>query len=180
MAAVRSHAPSLSRRFFIVLLAVSTAAVIVAFIASAILFQASGEADVRAALNRECDLIASALDISDGDDNVAIVRNLDLGGMRATLIDANGNVLMDSEGDASDMESHANRPEVQEALAHGEGSSERLSRTLDIVSFYHANGWLRVELSELHRTVVQHFRLLQEIFRHWRLWRLSSLHFHGW
>lgn len=138
MAAVRSHAPSLSRRFFIVLLAVSTAAVIVAFIASAILFQASGEADVRAALNRECDLIASALDISDGDDNVAIVRNLDLGGMRATLIDANGNVLMDSEGDASDMESHANRPEVQEALAHGEGSSERLSRTLDIVSFYHA------------------------------------------
>ena len=82
---------------------------------------------MRAALNRECDLIASALDISDGDDNVAIVRNLDLGGMRATLIDANGNVLMDSEGDASDMESHANRPEVQEALAHGEGSSERLS-----------------------------------------------------
>lgn len=138
MAAARSHAPSLSRRFFAVLLAISTAAVIIAFIASALLFQASGEADVRAALNRECDLIASALNVSEGDDDTAIVRSLDLGGMRATLIDANGNVLMDTEGNPSDMESHANRPEVQEAMAHGEGSSERLSNTLDIVSFYHA------------------------------------------
>lgn len=138
MAAALSHAPSLSRRFFAVLLAVSAAAVVIAFVASVLLFQASGEADVRAALDRECDLIASALNVSNGDDDVAIVRSLDLGGMRATLIDAEGNVLMDSDGNPEDMESHANRPEVQEAMVDGEGSSERLSNTLDIVSFYHA------------------------------------------
>ena len=138
MAAAPAHAPSLSRRVFAALLVATAVAVAIAFAASALLFQASAEQDVRSSLDRECDLVASALDASPDDDDAAVAAGLDLGDMRVTLVGPDGSVLFDNEGDPSGMESHADRPEVREALANGEGTSERLSETLDVVSFYHA------------------------------------------
>ena len=138
MAAASAHAPSLSRRVFAALLVATAVAVAIAFAASALLFQASAEQDVRSSLDRECDLVASALDASPDDDDAAVAAGLDLGDMRVTLVGPDGSVLYDNEGDPSGMESHADRPEVREALANGEGTSERLSETLDVVSFYHA------------------------------------------
>ncbi len=52
-------------------------------------------------------------------------------GARVTVITADGRVLADSAHDPETMENHANRPEFQEAMAKGEGSSIRHSHTLD-------------------------------------------------
>src|SRR5207247_587204 len=52
-------------------------------------------------------------------------------GLRLTLIRADGVVAADSHEDPAVMENHRRRPEVQQALAAGEGSSERHSTTLN-------------------------------------------------
>jgi two-component system, OmpR family, phosphate regulon sensor histidine kinase PhoR len=59
-------------------------------------------------------------------------------GARATVITAEGVVLADSDHDPETMENHANRPEIQQAMATGEGSSVRHSKTLDRDLVYHA------------------------------------------
>ncbi|MCL1847413.1 MAG: ATP-binding protein [Coriobacteriia bacterium] len=76
--------------------------------------------------------------------------------IRVTWIAADGTVLYDSRSEnAALMDSHADRPEVIEALAKGEGSSSRLSATYSEVTYYHA---LRLDdgtvlrLSSAHNT----------------------------
>ncbi len=49
---------------------------------------------------------------------------------RVTIIDINGTVLGDSEEDATRMENHLTRPELQQALAKGSGMTIRYSSTL--------------------------------------------------
>jgi len=53
-----------------------------------------------------------------------------LEGMRVTFVRADGTVLGDSEADPSEMDLHADRPEVRAALAHGFGESMRWSHTV--------------------------------------------------
>jgi two-component system, OmpR family, phosphate regulon sensor histidine kinase PhoR len=57
-------------------------------------------------------------------------------GARATIIDASGKVLADSESNPASMENHAARPEFVAALAGKTGSSERRSTTLGIPFLY--------------------------------------------
>jgi two-component system phosphate regulon sensor histidine kinase PhoR len=57
-------------------------------------------------------------------------------GARLTLIGADGIVLADSHEDPTRMDNHLFRPEVQQALALGEGSSVRLSKTLGYEMLY--------------------------------------------
>jgi two-component system phosphate regulon sensor histidine kinase PhoR len=57
---------------------------------------------------------------------------------RVSVIRADGRVLADSQSDAQSMENHADRPEVQEALAKGEGRSVRRSVTLNRDLLYYA------------------------------------------
>jgi two-component system phosphate regulon sensor histidine kinase PhoR len=59
-------------------------------------------------------------------------------GARVTIIDSAGQVLADSAADAAKMENHANRPEVQQAIAHGRGQSVHLSQTLNRELVYQA------------------------------------------
>lgn len=56
--------------------------------------------------------------------------------LRVTIIDTNGVVLCDSEADAVNMENHAHRPEVLQALSGQRGSSTRLSNTLQTSMLY--------------------------------------------
>ena len=51
-------------------------------------------------------------------------------GTRITIIDQNGTVLADSEGDPLDMENHSSRQEVTQALGGSVGVSQRYSTTL--------------------------------------------------
>ncbi|HYM76900.1 MAG TPA: ATP-binding protein [Candidatus Dormibacteraeota bacterium] len=57
-------------------------------------------------------------------------------GARATIIDASGKVLADSEGNPAIMENHATRPEFVAALAGRTGENERRSATLGIPFLY--------------------------------------------
>lgn len=57
---------------------------------------------------------------------------------RLTWINTDGTVLYDSEADASKMENHLDREEVQQALADGEGTSIRLSDTIAQKTIYYA------------------------------------------
>ncbi|RJP33965.1 MAG: HAMP domain-containing protein [Phycisphaerales bacterium] len=59
-------------------------------------------------------------------------------GVRVTLIDAEGGVLGDSQAEPAGLDSHANRPEVLEALAQGVGQRTRWSHTLSREMVYSA------------------------------------------
>lgn len=55
---------------------------------------------------------------------------------RLTVILTGGEVLGDSEENPERMENHANRPEVKEALARGQGTATRYSATLGVPMMY--------------------------------------------
>ena len=57
-------------------------------------------------------------------------------GARATIIDASGKVLADSEANPAEMENHAHRKEFVAALAGNTGESERRSATVGIPFLY--------------------------------------------
>ena len=57
-------------------------------------------------------------------------------GARATIIDASGKVLADSEANAANMENHATRKEFVAALAGKTGENERRSATVGIPFLY--------------------------------------------
>lgn len=57
-------------------------------------------------------------------------------GSRVTVIAVDGLVLADSESDPSEMENHAQRPEVISALAGEVGVARRQSSTLDVALLY--------------------------------------------
>ena len=58
--------------------------------------------------------------------------------IRVTFIDSDGKVVYDSDEDIADMDNHADRQEVKQALKEGEGEDERLSETLDKTYCYYA------------------------------------------
>lgn len=58
--------------------------------------------------------------------------------IRATLIDAQGNILYETATDAEGMENHLNRPEIQNAISDGSGESSRESQTTHTKTYYYA------------------------------------------
>lgn len=76
--------------------------------------------------------------------NTLIIRDIEeakLAGykeLRITKVDSNGTVLFDNNADIGDMDNHAYRPEIEEALKNGFGQSVRRSRTLNRNTFYYA------------------------------------------
>jgi two-component system, OmpR family, phosphate regulon sensor histidine kinase PhoR len=66
------------------------------------------------------------------------VAQMAASGARITVIAPDGRVLADSQSDAQSMESHANRPEILEALAKGDGRSIRHSVTIHRDLLYYA------------------------------------------
>jgi two-component system phosphate regulon sensor histidine kinase PhoR len=66
------------------------------------------------------------------------VAQMAAGGVRVTVISSDGQVLADSQSDPSTMENHAERPEIRDALANGQGQSIRHSVTLNRDLLYYA------------------------------------------
>ena len=78
------------------------------------------------ALRDELTLAASG--VSQGGETY--LDTIDSNRYRLTWIAPDGTVLYDTQADASTMENHAAREEVQQALTTGEGESSRYSQTL--------------------------------------------------
>ena len=85
-------------------------------------------------LKKEASYLSKGVEL-EGDNYLKSIKNAD---SRVTYIDEDGTVIYDSEADASLMENHAHREEVQEAAAHGSGSSIRMSKTLSEQTIYYA------------------------------------------
>ena len=66
------------------------------------------------------------------------LKQLESDQYRITWLGADGAVLYDTQADAESMENHAQRQEVQQALATGEGESSRYSSTLLQKTVYYA------------------------------------------
>ena len=88
----------------------------------------------------EGELTSHARMISLGFSNAEIDRTIRklsaLSDARITLIDPGGIVLTDSSEQASAMDNHLNRPEIQEARVRGRGKSVRFSATLGVDTLY--------------------------------------------
>ena len=92
------------------------------------------ESRISAELRTEAEYIVRALDTME--DDLSFLRGLTLN-HRITLISPDGVVLYDSAADEARMDSHAERPEVSDALVTGTGESKRYSDTLyDITTYY--------------------------------------------
>lgn len=57
---------------------------------------------------------------------------------RITLIDADGNVIFDNQTEAENLDNHAEREEVEQAMKTGKGMSIRYSNTLTEKTLYYA------------------------------------------
>ena len=86
-------------------------------------------------LRQEAGYIARALEMA-GDD-LAYFQDFHSDN-RITLIHPEGTVIYDSAADAAQMENHAERPEVVQAISEGSGESIRTSDTLSEVTIYYA------------------------------------------
>lgn len=58
--------------------------------------------------------------------------------LRVTVVDLDGNVTYDNYVDSSELDNHAERKEIQEAIADGEGYAIRTSDTMSENLFYYA------------------------------------------
>ncbi len=84
----------------------------------------------------EAEYISTAINASD--DEYLLDVSAYLQDSRITLIDSEGVVLFDTEEDASVMENHGGRVEVQEALESGSGYDTRMSSTIGKQTSYYA------------------------------------------
>ncbi|MFR5874986.1 MAG: ATP-binding protein [Eubacterium sp.] len=99
------------------------------------IFHTYYEKQAQTNLQSTASIVVSELNINE--DYSFISNGLD-NDTRLTLISKEGTVLADSYDDAVNMESHADRPEFQEAIKNGKGSTIRKSATLDKNTYYYA------------------------------------------
>ncbi|MGZ3579196.1 MAG: ATP-binding protein [Syntrophales bacterium] len=87
------------------------------------------------------DLIAQARIVAllgIGDIERKLSHLADISRSRVTVIDVSGRVKADSEKKLAEMDSHLNRPEIQQARIKGQGDAIRYSRTLGVDMLYTA------------------------------------------
>lgn len=89
--------------------------------------------------------------------------------LRITVINSEGTVIYESDGNAEEMSNHMERPEIQQALKNGEGKAVRKSDTFGAFTFYYAekqsNGnVIRVSRNFGYLTGVFHYLIPAIIF----------------
>ena len=85
-------------------------------------------------LEKEASYVAQGVELS----GVEYLEKLKGKNSRITLIDKDGSVLYDNQAEASSMENHEDREEVEEAAATGKGEAVRMSETLSEKTIYYA------------------------------------------
>ncbi len=99
-------------------------------------------------LRSEAQLISEGIRIGGN----AYLAQIADGKNRVTLIDTDGTVLLDTDGNIAEMENHLNRTEVQEAISSGEGQASRMSGTIGKKTLYYA---LRLEDGRIVRVAAE-------------------------
>ena len=131
-----SRQPSLARRFFVALAALSAVAAVAVLVCSSLIYQSASVDDAGTMLESECRIVRSALK---GDDmDVVRLTSFASQDVRVTLVSADGTVIYDNQNNIAEMPNHADRPEIAQALQTGSGAAERDSETSGYVSIYRA------------------------------------------
>jgi two-component system phosphate regulon sensor histidine kinase PhoR len=77
--------------------------------------------------------------VYNSDSEIDLSKNYGIGDFRVTLIKSDGSVVSDSvDTDVNSMPNHSDRPEFQQAIKDGNGSSHRMSETLNKITYYYA------------------------------------------
>ncbi len=92
------------------------------------------EAQMFSELQSEADYIAYAVK----NEGVSYIENFDNDKKRITLVSADGTVLADTKAIVEELENHADRKEIKDALEKGSGTSSRHSETLMQKTLYYA------------------------------------------
>lgn len=127
---------SLSQRVFATLFIMAVAVIVVFTVAGTLYLQGNLADSTHEELREETDVVAAAL--NQANDDHVLLDQIELGDTRVTLVADDGTVLYDSDESPSDMANHADRPEIAEALADGDGISERSSSTMGETMLYNA------------------------------------------
>ncbi|MGI6199631.1 MAG: ATP-binding protein [Christensenellales bacterium] len=123
-------------RIFRVLALVSCLATLATGLAACLLYYPFYTRAVRQQAGQTLAALAVALDAAP-DDRALLARAADrLPGSRLTLVDPSGAVLYDTQADMADMDNHADRQEIAQALAQGVGEATRRSDTLGVDTYY--------------------------------------------
>lgn len=132
----RAAKPSLSKRVFATMLAISLSTIAVFALALTLFMQQRLMHSTSTELANEARIVAASLNSSPS--YLTMLKRLRLGDTRLTLVGADGDVLYDTDIDESKMEHHGDRPEVEQAFETGYGSADRSSSTLGEVMLYEA------------------------------------------
>ena len=127
---------SLSQRVFATLFIMAVAVIAVFTVAGTLYLQGNLADSTHEELREETDVVAAAL--NQASDDYVLLDQIELGDTRVTLVADDGTVLYDSDESPADMANHADRPEIAEALADGDGISERSSSTMGETMLYNA------------------------------------------
>jgi two-component system phosphate regulon sensor histidine kinase PhoR len=79
------------------------------------------------------------ISVYNSDSEIDLSKYYGIGDFRVTLIKSDGSVVSDSvDTDVSSMPNHSDRPEFEQAIKDGNGSSHRMSETLNKITYYYA------------------------------------------
>ena len=79
------------------------------------------------------------ISVYNSDSEIDLSKYYGIGDFRVTLIKSDGSVVSDSvDTDVNSMPNHSNRPEFEQAIKDGNGSSHRMSETLNKITYYYA------------------------------------------
>ena len=79
------------------------------------------------------------ISVYNSDSEINLSKYYGIGDFRVTLIKSDGSVVSDSvDTDVNSMPNHSDRPEFEQAIKDGNGSSHRMSETLNKITYYYA------------------------------------------
>ena len=87
---------------------------------------------------RELESEAGYISYAVKNEGTDFINNFNEKGKRITLVSSDGTVLADTEAVAEELENHADRKEIADALKNGKGTSSRYSDTLMQKTLYYA------------------------------------------
>lgn len=148
---------SLSGKIFTTVVAFVIGAVLVFAVVLTSIFYYTFEHDAEQELAATAQNLADYLDANEDADDEELLAHQSAGTARYTLISADGTVEYDSAVDASTLENHANRPEVEAAKNSGEAVTSRHSGTVGQDTLYAAvklNDGNIVRVAETRKTLV--------------------------